>query len=257
MTQQCGPGPPLSSAPPPLSSPPQCWCQPTIVFWCFLRPTIGLHSQQPKQTFVNLYASGHKKGVGVHSSHQPAHSLPAAPSSALTLYSRTSIQRQDTSGYDTPPPLLKVVSHVITIIYKTHSGSVALPAFPSLWPRTLQSIFARNPELLRVSMVARASITWNIQGAQRLPWGPAQGFYSDLIIRHDFFMSYDSPVELESALKPCDSHGNWEGGGRGGGAGGGRGGALSVLLFLFWVYNSASLGCQVRKTKVYAIKCVQ
>lgn len=28
---------------------------------CF-RPTIGLHSQQPKQTFVNLYAPGHIKG---------------------------------------------------------------------------------------------------------------------------------------------------------------------------------------------------
>lgn len=66
MTQQCGSAPPplsLSVPPPPLSSPPQCWCRPTIVFWCFLRPTIGLHSQQPKQTFVNLYASGHKRGV--------------------------------------------------------------------------------------------------------------------------------------------------------------------------------------------------
>lgn len=43
-------------------------------------------------------------------------------------------------------------------------------------------------------------------------------------------MSYDSPVELESALKPCDSHGNWEGGG--GGAGGGRGGAAAALRVL-------------------------
>lgn len=45
-------------------------------------------------------------------------------------------------------------------------------------------------------------------------------------------MSYDSPVELESALNPCDSHGNGEGGGGGGGgAAGGRGGALSALPF--------------------------
>ena len=62
-------------------------------------------------------------------------------------------------------------------------------------------------------MVVRASITWNIQDARRLPWGPALGFYSDLIIRHDFFMSYDSPVELESALNLCDSHGSKRGGG--------------------------------------------
>lgn len=86
---------------------------------------------------------------------------------------------------------------------------------PAPRPCTLQSIFARNPELLRGSMVVRASITWNIQGAWRLPWGAAQGFYSDLIIRHDFFMSYDSPVELESALNLCDSHGSQRGGGAG------------------------------------------
>lgn len=241
------PHPPSPSRAPPLSSPPQCWCQPTIVFWCFLRPTIGLHSQQPKQTFVNLYASGHKKGWGgggsspLISLHVPS-PLPL-PQLQLCTHEHQSSTRIRAA---TPPPLLKVVSHVITIIYKTHSGSVALPAFPSLWPGTLQSIFARNPELLRVSMVARASITWNIQGAQRLPWGPAQGFYSDLIIRHDFFMSYDSPVELESALKPCDSHGNWEGGGgeRGGGAGGGRGGAASALLV-------PSCVSTWRKTKVY------
>lgn len=114
-------------------------------------------------------------------------------------------------------PLVRVVSHAITIIYKSHSGSVAQSASPGPRPCTLQSIFARNPELLRVSMVVRASITWNIQGAWRLPWGPAQGFYSDLIIRHDFFMSYDSPVELESALNLCDSHGSQRG--EGGGAG--------------------------------------
>lgn len=119
-------------------------------------------------------------------------------------------------GYEWPrAPLPRVVSHVITIIYKTHSGSVASVASPGPRPCTLQSIFARNSELLRVSMVVRASITWNIQDAWRLPWGPAQGFYSDLIIRHDFFMSYDSPVELESALNPCDSHGNQKGGGAG------------------------------------------
>lgn len=30
-------------------------------------------------------------------------------------------------------------------------------------------------------------------------------------------MSYDSPVELESALNPCDSHGSQRGGGGAGG----------------------------------------
>lgn len=169
------------------------------------------------------------QGIWRRRGSSPAAPLSAVPSSALTLHSGTSIQRRGYDGQRASP--LKVVSHVIIIIYKTHSGSLALPAFPSLWPCTLQSIFARNPELLRVSMVARASITWNIQSVQRLPWGPEQGFYSDLIIRHDFFMSYDSPVELESALNPCDSHGNWEGGG-------GRGGSASVLLFLPCIFNS-------------------
>lgn len=228
-TQQLGPDPRITVT--PLLSPPQCWCQPTIVFWCFLGPTVGLHSQQPKQTFVNLYASGRMKGAGLLSCSVLLRCAFLGFNSALRNINPA-------RGYEWQrAPPLKVVSHVIIIIYKTHSGSVALPAFPSLWPCTLQSIFARNPELLRVSMVARASITWNIQGAQRLPWGPAQGFYSDLIIRHDFFMSYDSPVELESALNPCDSHGNWEEG-EGGGKGGGRGGAVSALLFLSCVFNS-------------------
>lgn len=132
MTQQCRPGPPLSSAPPPLSSPPQCWCQPTIVFWCFLRPTIGLHSQQPKQTFVNLYASGHKKGVGVLSSHQPAHSLPSAPSSALTLYSRTSIQHQDTSGYH--PPCWKWCHMWLPLFIKLTQARLRCRPFPVFGP---------------------------------------------------------------------------------------------------------------------------
>lgn len=35
----------------------QVWCQPLIVFWCFCRSTIEFNSQQPKQTFVILYAS--------------------------------------------------------------------------------------------------------------------------------------------------------------------------------------------------------
>lgn len=146
-------------------------------------------------------------GVGVLSSHQQPHSLCCAFPS---FNSATALSNINPAWRYVWPwaPLLQVVSHVITIIYKTHSGSVAKSASPSLWPCTLQSIFARNPELLRVSMVARASITWNIQDTRSLPWGPAQGFYSDLIILHDFFMSYDSPVELESALNPCDSHGS-------------------------------------------------
>lgn len=193
-----------------LLSPPPTECLPWIVFWCFLRPTIELHSQQPKQTFVNSYASGHFFSL----SSAATFSLSCAFPSFNSTTALSNIN--PVWGYEWPrAPLLRVVSHVITIIYKTHSGSVAQSASPGPWPCTLQSIFARNPELLRVSMVVRASITWNIQGAPRLPWGPAQGFYSDLIIRHDFFMSYDSPVELESALNPCDSHGSQRGGGAG------------------------------------------
>lgn len=59
-------------------------------------------------------------------------------------------------------------------------------------------------------------------------------------------MSYDSPVELESALNPCYSHGNWEGGG---GGGGGEGGAASALLFLPCVFNSVSFWNEVKKKK--------
>lgn len=217
VTQQLGLAPRHHCHSPPLPSTMLMSAHNCVLM--FSRTHNGFQSQQPKQTFVNLYASGHMKEAGL---------LSLCCASLGFNSALWNINPARWNEWQRAPPL-KVVSHVIIIIYKTHSGSVALPAFPSLWPCTLQSIFARNPELLRVSMVARASITWNIQGAQRLPWGPAQGFYSDLIIRHDFFMSYDSPVELESALNPCDSHGNWEGGG----GGEWRGGAASALPSLY------------------------
>lgn len=58
-------------------------------------------------------------------SHPPPLSLSDVPLPVLTLplHSVTSIQHEDMSGHESP--LLRGVSHVITIIYKTHSGSVA------------------------------------------------------------------------------------------------------------------------------------
>lgn len=64
----------------PLLSPPPTGCQPWIVFWCFFRRTIELHSQQPKQTFVDSYASGHF----VSPSRPPPLSLSTVPSPVLT-----------------------------------------------------------------------------------------------------------------------------------------------------------------------------
>lgn len=77
---------------------------------------------------------------------------------ATSLHSLSSIN--PAGGYERPRASpLRAVSHVITIIYKAHSGSLVQSASPSPRPCTLQSIFARNPELLSVSTVVRASIT--------------------------------------------------------------------------------------------------
>lgn len=113
----------------PLLSPPQCWCQPTIVFWCFLGPTIGLHSQQPKQTFVNLYASGRMRVGG---GCPPAASLAAAPSSALTLHSGTSIQHEDTSG--NKPPCWKRCHMWLPLFIKLTQARLRCRPFPAFGP---------------------------------------------------------------------------------------------------------------------------
>lgn len=91
------PGYSVSSLPLPLPT----GCQPWIVFWCFLRTTIELHSQQPKQTFVSSYASGHF-----------FHPLPliflrilsllCLPFVLALLHSLTSIEQEDMSGREPP-----------------------------------------------------------------------------------------------------------------------------------------------------------
>lgn len=95
---------------------------------------------------------------------QPPLSLSLSPSLSPSLLAATSLHSLSSinpaGGYERPRASpLRAVSHVITIIYKAHSGSLVQSASPSPRPCTLQSIFARNPELLSVSTVVRASIT--------------------------------------------------------------------------------------------------
>ena len=117
----------------PLLSPPPSGCQPWIVFWCFLRPTIELHSQQPKQTFVNSYASGHFFPPPLPPIPPPL-SLSAVPYPVLTLplHSVASIQHEDTSGRE--PPCCERCHMWLPLFIKLTQARLRSRLLPALGP---------------------------------------------------------------------------------------------------------------------------
>lgn len=126
----CGMGT-LSAPPPPLPLHPVD-VSPWIVFWCFHRPTIELHSQQPKQTFVNSYASGHSPHHSLSSA--ATFSLSAVPSPVLTLrlHSVTSIQHGGTSGHE--PPCCKQCHMWLPLFIKLTQARLRSRPLPALGP---------------------------------------------------------------------------------------------------------------------------
>lgn len=105
---------------------------PQLCFDVSSDPQLGsILSSQNRHLSIYMH-QGIRRGWGVHSSHQPAHSLPAAPSSALTLCSRTSIQHQDTSGYD--PPCWKWCHMWLPLFIKLTQARLRCRPFPVFGP---------------------------------------------------------------------------------------------------------------------------
>lgn len=168
------------------------WCQPLIVFWCFCGSTIEFNSQQPKQTFVILYASNFLW----HAAH-------------LIMQARGALTKQ---GAVCKPPWPSMCG--VTCNYHYLEGSLKASWCCCTPVQPLQSVWVnictQRGAVERVLSTATAPSAWNIQHIKCLHWCGVVGFHSDLISSDDSFMRCDCPPRLASAQIPCSSHGKKE-----------------------------------------------
>lgn len=158
------------------------------MFWCFCRSTIEFNSQQPKQTFVILYASNFLW----HTAH-------------LIMQARGALTKQGALCKPLWPSMCGVTCNY-HYLYGSLKASwcccTPVQRRQSVWV----NICTQQGAVERVLSTATASSTLNIQHIKCLHWCRVVGFHSDLISSDDSFMRCECLSRLASAQIPRNSH---------------------------------------------------